>query len=121
MSKRFLEPVTLTGRNWATLEPMQPGHEDELLQAAKDGELWKLWYTSVADAGAVLNYMALAMKMREEQGALPFVVRRNSDGLLTGLDRRLDERHLVGRAGRSRANLRELKPERLRGSLGALV
>ena len=87
MSKRFLEPVTLTGRNWATLEPMQPGHEDALLEAAKDGELWKLWYTSVADSAAVLNYMALAMQMRDEQGALPFVVRRNSDGQIVGATR----------------------------------
>jgi N-acetyltransferase len=87
MSKRFLESVTLKGRSWATLEPMQPEHADELLQAAKDGELWKLWYTGVADSGAVLNYMDTAMKMRDEQGALPFVVRRNADGQIVGATR----------------------------------
>jgi N-acetyltransferase len=87
MSKRFLESVTLKGRNWATLEPMQPEHADELLEAAKDGELWKLWYTGVADSGAVLNYMDTAMKMRDEQGALPFVVRRNADGQIVGATR----------------------------------
>ena len=95
MSKRFLESVTLNGRSWATLEPMQPEHADDLLEAAKDGELWKLWYTGVADAGAVLNYMAAAMKMRDEQGALPFVVRRNSDGQIVGATRyfNLDEKN----------------------------
>ncbi len=87
MTKRFVESVTLTGRNWATLEPMQREHADELLQAAKDGELWNLWYTSVADSEAVLNYMNSAMSMRDEQGALPFVVRRNSDGQIVGSTR----------------------------------
>ena len=87
MSKRFIDSVLLKGRSWATLEPMQHDHVDELLEAAKDGELWKLWYTGVADSGAVLNYMAAAMKMRDEQGALPFVVRRNSDGQIVGATR----------------------------------
>jgi N-acetyltransferase len=87
MTKRFIDSVTLKGRHWATLEPMQHDHGDELLEAAKDGELWKLWYTSVANSEAVLNYMDLAMKMREEQGAMPFVVRRNSDGKIVGATR----------------------------------
>ena len=87
MTKRFVESVTLAGRHWALLEPLQREHADELLQAAKDGELWNLWYTSVADPEAVLNYMNVAMKMREEQGALPFVVRRKSDGQIVGSTR----------------------------------
>lgn len=87
MTARLVEPVTLTGWTWATLEPMQRGHEAELLEAAKDGELWNLWYTQVAGAEAVLNYMDLAMKMRDEQGAMPFVVRRKSDGKIVGATR----------------------------------
>lgn len=87
MSTRLIEPVTLTGRNWATLEPMQPHHEAELLEAAKDGELWNLWYTSVAGSDAVIGYMSVAMKMREEQGAMPFVVRRKTDGKIVGATR----------------------------------
>jgi N-acetyltransferase len=87
MSKRFVEAVTLTGRNWGTLEPLQRDHEAELLEAAKDGELWNLWYTSVADSNAVLHYIDAAIKMREEHGALPFIVRRNSDGRIVGSTR----------------------------------
>ena len=43
---RFVEPVTLDGRH-ATLEPLAREHEAACAAAAADGELWRLWYTSV--------------------------------------------------------------------------
>ena len=43
----FVEPVTLRG-SYATVEPLAVGHADDLRRAASDGELWRLWYTSVA-------------------------------------------------------------------------
>ncbi|MBC7445575.1 MAG: GNAT family N-acetyltransferase [Polaromonas sp.] len=84
---RFVEPVTLTGCQWAVLEPMELRHEPELLEAARDGELWKLWYTAVASPDAVTAYLNDALKMRNELGALPFVVRRLSDGKIVGSTR----------------------------------
>jgi N-acetyltransferase len=39
-------PVTLAGPH-ATLRPLSIEHHDALCDAARDGELWKLWYTSV--------------------------------------------------------------------------
>ncbi len=83
----FIEPITLTGRNWVVLEPLQREHADELLEAAKDGELWKLWYTSVGDPDALFEYITSALKMRDEQGAMPFVIRRKSDGKVVGSTR----------------------------------
>jgi RimJ/RimL family protein N-acetyltransferase len=83
----FIQPVTLTGPQWVVLEPMQREHADALLEAARDGEMWNLWYTSVASPDAVLNYLDLALKMRETQGAMPFVVRRKSDGRIVGSTR----------------------------------
>ena len=53
----FIEPVTLTGRNWVVLEPLHRAHQEELLEAAADGELWDLWYTSVAGPDAVAQYV----------------------------------------------------------------
>jgi RimJ/RimL family protein N-acetyltransferase len=38
--------VTLVGAH-ATLRPLELAHHDALCDAARDGELWKLWYTSV--------------------------------------------------------------------------
>jgi RimJ/RimL family protein N-acetyltransferase len=40
------EAVTLTGDH-ATLRPLAHEHHEALCSAARDGELWKLWYTSV--------------------------------------------------------------------------
>ena len=42
-------PVTLRGTH-ATLVPLSAAHADGLAEAARDGELWKLWYTSVPGA-----------------------------------------------------------------------
>jgi N-acetyltransferase len=39
-------PVTLAGPH-ATLRPLARDHHDALCDAARDGDLWKLWYTSV--------------------------------------------------------------------------
>lgn len=84
---RFIDAVTLTGRNHVLLEPLRQEHADELLAAAADGELWKLWYTSVASADAALSYIDKALEMRDNQGAMPFVVRRKSDGKIVGTTR----------------------------------
>jgi RimJ/RimL family protein N-acetyltransferase len=40
------EPLSLAGPH-ATLRPLALEHHDALCEAARDGELWKLWYTSV--------------------------------------------------------------------------
>ena len=84
---RFIEPVTLTGREFVLLEPLAREHETELLEAAKDGELWKLWYTSIASSEAVLNYVDNALAQRESGGAMPFVARRKADGKILGTTR----------------------------------
>jgi N-acetyltransferase len=39
-------PVTLSGPH-ARLEPLSLDHHDALCDAARDGQLWQLWYTSV--------------------------------------------------------------------------
>lgn len=70
----FVEPVTLRGRH-ATLEPLAREHEEALRRAAADGELWRLWYTSVALPEKMGEYVAAALEMREKLGAMPFVVR----------------------------------------------
>jgi N-acetyltransferase len=82
----FIEPVTLRGRH-ATVEPLDATHEDALKRAAADGELWKLWYTSVAPPDRMGEYIAIALDMRERLGAMPFVVRDGKDGEVVGCTR----------------------------------
>jgi RimJ/RimL family protein N-acetyltransferase len=82
----FIEPVTLRGKH-ATIEPLDATHEDALKRAAADGELWKLWYTSVASPDKMGEYIAIALDMREKLGAMPFVVRDGKDGEIVGCTR----------------------------------
>ena len=86
MAPPFIEPLTLRGDH-ATLEPMAPGHAAALADAAADGELHRLWYTSVADPARMPDYVAAALDMRERLGALPFVVRHNASGAIVGSTR----------------------------------
>jgi len=83
---RFIEPVTLEGRH-AAIEPLAAAHEDALKRAAADGELWKLWYTSIAPPDRMGEYIAAALDMRERLGAMPFIVRDRADGEVVGCTR----------------------------------
>ena len=82
----FIEPVTLKGAH-ATLEPLTRDHEAALATAAADGEIWRLWYTSVATPEKMAGYIGVALDMRERAGAMPFVVRENATGDIVGCTR----------------------------------
>ncbi|MCC7217578.1 MAG: GNAT family N-acetyltransferase [Burkholderiales bacterium] len=86
MTFRFIEPVTLRGET-ATLEPLAREHAPALARAAEDGQLWRLWYTSVAPPERMDEYVATALAMRDGQGALPFAVRENATGEVVGCTR----------------------------------
>ena len=83
---RWIEPITLQGRH-VTLEPMSQEQRDEIQAAIEDGELWKLWYTSVPDARALDGWLATALRQRDEAGAMPFVIRHRPDSRLVGATR----------------------------------
>ncbi len=83
---RFVEPITLTGEH-ASIEPLGREHEQALSRAAADGELWRLWYTTVAPPEKMAEYIATALDMRERLGAMPFVVREKPSGDIVGCTR----------------------------------
>ena len=70
----FLEPLTLTGRH-VTLEPLTAEHHDGLVAAARDGELWKLWYTSVPAPDAMAAEIRRRLALQEQGSMLPFTTR----------------------------------------------
>ncbi len=76
---RFIEPVTLTGTH-AQLEPLRADHAEALAAAVSDGELWNLWYTFAPRPEGVAAYITAALDMRENQHAMPFVIREMRDG-----------------------------------------
>ena len=86
MAGRFIEPVTLRGTH-ATLEPMTGAHVEALAKAAADGEIHNLWYTHVADPARMHDYVAAALVMRDNLGAMPFVARHIASGDVVGSTR----------------------------------
>src|SRR5690349_17927416 len=83
---RFIEPVVLTGTH-AILEPLGREHEAAIKKASADGELWKLWYTSVPAPDKTSEWLDIALDMRERLGAMPFVVRHKATGDVVGSTR----------------------------------
>jgi len=81
----WLQPVTLAGRH-VRLEPLAREHVEGLQRAAADGELWKLWYTSVPAPDAAAGYVDTALALQAQGLALPFVVRDGS-GEIVGCTR----------------------------------
>jgi RimJ/RimL family protein N-acetyltransferase len=65
--------VTLE-RDGIRLEPLMPEHQDDLVAAASDGNLWELWFTSVPEPGAVSTYIRDALKGQSDGHMLPWVV-----------------------------------------------
>ena len=83
---RLVAPVVLRGRH-VVLEPLAREHEAALRDAASDGALWELWFTSVPAPDGVTAYIEGALAMREHHGAMPFVVRDAGDGTILGSTR----------------------------------
>jgi N-acetyltransferase len=67
------EPITLRGRH-VTLEPLSREHHVALAEATKDGELWKLWYTSVPDPARMLQEIDRRLDLQSKGAMLPFTV-----------------------------------------------
>ena len=52
-----IAPVTLEGQQ-VRLEPLSPAHEESLIAAACDGELWNSTVTIVPSRATVASYIA---------------------------------------------------------------
>ncbi|MDR6505042.1 GNAT family protein [Arthrobacter oryzae] len=69
-----IEPITLTGQ-YVVLEPLSRAHHDGLVDAARDGELWKLWYTSVPTPEGMAAEIDRRLGLQEQGSMLPFTTR----------------------------------------------
>jgi N-acetyltransferase len=67
------DAVTLTG-TFARLEPLSQDHCAGLIDAARDGELWRLWYTTVPSPAEMKAEIERRLKLREAGSMLPFTV-----------------------------------------------
>jgi len=67
----WLAPVELRGAH-AALRPLAPEHHDGLVAAARDGELWKLWYTTIPSPEGMRAEIARRLDLQAKGSMLPF-------------------------------------------------
>jgi RimJ/RimL family protein N-acetyltransferase len=80
----WLAPVTLAGRH-ATLEPLAASHRADLEQAVRDGELWRLWYTSIPAPESMAAEIDRRLGLQASGAMLPFAVRAATTGRVVGM------------------------------------
>jgi len=80
------KPVTLE-RDGLRLEPLSLDHHEGLVAAASDGELWKLWFTSVPDAASARGYITDALTGQAAGHMLAWAVRDLATGAIVGSTR----------------------------------
>jgi N-acetyltransferase len=85
MTKYWAATEILKGKH-VSLEPLSLEHVAGLQHAARDGELWNLWFTSVPHPELASQYVEQALALREQGKAMPFVV-RDADGAIVGSTR----------------------------------
>jgi N-acetyltransferase len=81
-----VQPVTLE-RDGIRLEPLGPDHESALKDAAADGRLWELWFTSVPPPEGVAAYIDTALEGQRDGHMLPWAVRDVATGEIVGSTR----------------------------------
>ena len=80
----WLEPVTLNGVT-ARLEPLEQRHCGDLIEAVKDGELWRLWYTSIPAPEKMEAEIARRRGLQAAGSMLPFAVIDPASGKAVGM------------------------------------
>ena len=82
-----ISPVTLEGQH-VRLEPLLPAHEEPLIAAASDGELWNSTVTIVPSSPArMIDYIQAALNGQARGRELPFVIIRKSSNKVVGTTR----------------------------------
>ncbi len=76
--------VTLTGEHVA-LEPLSHQHHDDLCEATRDGDLWKLWYTIVPSPEGMRAEIDRRNAIQAKGAMLPWAVRDLSRDKIVGM------------------------------------
>ncbi len=76
-------PITLAGAH-ATLEPLAREHTDGLIDAVRDGELWRLWYTAIPEPERMAQEIERRLALQASGSMLPFTV-RDAEGRIAGM------------------------------------
>ena len=79
----FVQPVVLKGQH-ALLSPLSPDHLAGLQDAARDGDLWELWYTFIPKPEAMAAEIERRLGLLAKDSMLPFTV-LDAGGRIAGM------------------------------------
>ena len=79
----WLSPLRLVGAH-CSLEPLAPEQHDELVAATRDGELWKLWYTTIPSPEGMSAEIARRLDLQAKGSMLAFTT-REANGQVAGM------------------------------------
>lgn len=80
----WLQPTTLRS-SLVTLTPLDHCHREELIEAVKDGELFKLWYTWAPAPETMGLQIDRRLSQQAARAALPFAIIDNATGKAVGM------------------------------------
>ena len=82
----WLLETQLVGKT-VSLIMLEKKHATLLVEAAADGQLWDLWFTSIPSAETVDSYIDFALNEKQLGRALAFIVVDNKSGKIIGSTR----------------------------------
>jgi RimJ/RimL family protein N-acetyltransferase len=69
----FLQETQLLGKH-VQLVPLSMAHHDALVEAVKDGELWRHWYTFIPTPEKMADEISRRLNLHQQGSMLPFAV-----------------------------------------------
>ena len=72
-SNSFLQETQLLGKH-VQLAPLSMAHHDALVEAVKDGELWRHWYTFIPTPEKMADEISRRLNLHQQGSMLPFAV-----------------------------------------------
>ena len=69
----FLQETQLLGKH-VQLVPLSMAHHDALVEAVKDGELWRHWYTFIPTPEKMTDEISRRLNLHQQGSMLPFTV-----------------------------------------------
>lgn len=79
-----ITPITLAGRH-VVLAPLSPTHLSGLIDAARDGDLWRLWYTAAPSPEGMQAEIDRRLALQRAGSKLPFTVISQPDARIAGM------------------------------------
>jgi RimJ/RimL family protein N-acetyltransferase len=78
------DPVSLQGRH-ANLEPLGQQHCTDLIEAVRDGELWRLWTTQVPSPEGMAAEIERRAELQRQGSWMPLAVIERASGRAVGM------------------------------------